>query len=82
MKGVQKLPIQWISDNLKEDMVEERQQELERFMENLPNSITNVHGELSLKRLMTIFGSNLGVHETVALKANRTMIRTPRQIKF
>lgn len=82
INAVKKLPIAWISDNLKEDMVEERQQEVELFIQNLVYSIKNVFGGLSLKRLISVFGSHLGVHQSTPLKPGRTMTRTSRQVQF
>jgi hypothetical protein len=81
-RAIKKLPLSWISENLKEDMTEERKQEIEHFIKTLPNCIKNAFGELSLKRLVSVFGTNLGVHQSIPLKATRTMTRSSRQMRF
>lgn len=82
ISAIKKLPIHWISDNLKEDMIKERENELNNFILYLANCTKNIFGELSLKRLVSVFGPNLGVHQSTPLKAHRTLTRSTRKMIF
>lgn len=82
-KAVQKLPIAWISENIRdEEKIEERKYELSDFLSVLLNGFKNIFGEISLKRVIASFEQHMNVHQPSPRKLLRTISKTSRRIYF
>lgn len=83
IKAVRRLPINWISENIKNDeKLEERKYELEDFFQVLADGLKNIFGEVSLKQVIKSFEPHLGVHQPSPQKLHRTISKTSRRIYF
>lgn len=81
IKSVQRLPIQWISHNIKDEKkLEMRHKELNEFLVNFSNGPKNMFGEISYNRLMNYLGKHIGAHQIPGNKLNRSIVKSSRRI--
>jgi hypothetical protein len=83
VKAIQKLPINWISEHIKdEEKMEERKYEFSDFLSVLPNGFKNIFGEISLKRVIASFEPHMNARQSSPRKLHRTISKTSRRIYF
>lgn len=82
-KAILRLPIQWISSNIKdEEKLELREKEFSEFIVNLANGYKNMFGDISFNRLMSCIEKHIGAHQNSANKFNRSILKSSRRIYF
>lgn len=81
IKAVYKLPIGWISANIKDNqLLQTRKAELSQFVLDLASGFKNMFGEVSFNRLNEKLKQHIGVHHSSPEKLHRTTSKTFRGI--
>ena len=82
VNAIEKLPINWISENVSEEKKGTREAEKNDFILYLANAYSNLFGEISLKTAVSALESHLGVGHPSQQKMHRTISKTSRRIYF